>query len=193
MSLEDLPADSRPRPRAGDVAVAAGLRAALLALAWWVVAEGSTVVAWPYAAGVVGAATVVSLWLTPPRRRWELRPLLLARFGGWFLWSSLRGGTGVAVRALAPQLRLDPGVIDYPLRLRDHPAAAVALADVISLLPGTLAVAVHEDRITLHVLDRRGPVLATVAEAERRIAAGLGVPLGGDASGSDAPEGQAPS
>jgi multicomponent Na+:H+ antiporter subunit E len=152
-------------------------RGLILALVWWVVSEGSTIVAWYYAVVVVSAATAVSLWLVAPTHRKRRHPWRLLRFTGWFLWASLRGATDVAVRALAPRPRLDPGVIEYPLRLRDSPTAAVALADVISLLPGTLAVAVHGDRLIVHVLDRGSAVLEGIADAEARIAATVDVQI----------------
>jgi multicomponent Na+:H+ antiporter subunit E len=152
-------------------------RGLLLALVWWVVSEGSTLVDWYYAVIVVSAATAVSLWLVAPANRRRRHPVRLLRFAGWFVWASLRGGIDVALRALTPRPRLNPGVIAYPLRLRDSPTAAVALADIISLLPGTLAVAVQEDRLIVHVLDRGSSVVDGIADAELRIAGTLGIPL----------------
>jgi multicomponent Na+:H+ antiporter subunit E len=160
------------------------MRGALLAAVWWVVSEGSTIVAWPYAVVVVGAATAVSIRVMPPVRGRRLHPLRLTQFLGWFLWESLRGATDVAVRALAPRMPLDPGVVEYPLRIRDSLAAAVALADVVSLLPGTLAVSVTTDRLTVHVLDRRRPVLDDIADVESRIAVALGIDLSDSTSPS---------
>lgn len=150
-------------------------RTVVLAVVWWAVSEGSTEVGLLHAAAVVAAAAATSLWLAPPSGR-RLRPLAAVRFGLWFLRQSLRGGTDVALRALAPRPRIDPGRVDYPLRLR-NPSAAVLLADTVSLLPGTLVVAVHPDRLTLHVLDRGRAVQDEVAEAERQVAAALGVGL----------------
>jgi multicomponent Na+:H+ antiporter subunit E len=152
-------------------------RGTLLALVWWLVSEGSMIVAWFYAVVVISCATMVSLWLVPPGPMRSRHPVRLARFLGWFLWASLRGGADVATRAMARTPRLDPGLITYPLQMRNAPTAIIALADIISLLPGTLAVTVFDDRITVHVLDRRSPVLEGIADAERRIAALFDVTL----------------
>lgn len=165
------------RDRATTLARAGLWRVAGLALVWWAVSEGSTVVGPYYAVPVVLVATAVSLWASPPRRRRRRRPLAVAGFAAWFLMESVRGGLDVTARALRPRMRLDPGVVEHPLRLREDPSAAVLLADVVSLLPGTLAVVVHEDRLTLHVLDRGSDVLTGIAEAERRLAAALGLDL----------------
>ncbi|WP_409329362.1 hypothetical protein [Trujillonella humicola] len=78
---------SRPDPTARVVLTAATVRGVLLGGVWWVVAEGSAVVAWPHAAAVVLAATAVSLWLVPARPRRRLRPAATLSFAGWFVWT----------------------------------------------------------------------------------------------------------
>jgi multicomponent Na+:H+ antiporter subunit E len=158
--------------------VATVSRGVALAALWWVVSEGSTLLPLPLAAGVVAVATVASLAVAPPRRPVRVRALPLLRFAGWFVLASLRGGTDVGLRALSSRMRLDPGVVEYPLAWPDRRDIAVLLADVVSLLPGTLAVAIGSDRLVLHVLDRRLPVDDEMGEAERRIAAVLGVRSG---------------
>jgi multicomponent Na+:H+ antiporter subunit E len=145
---------------------AAAARTIALALLWWVVTEGQ---AWNVVAvGVVLAAAAASVALSPGRTAW--RPLALGRFVPFFLRESFLGGVDVALRALLPGRRLDPAVIDYPLRLDDGPARAL-FAGALSLLPGTLSVELRGDHVQVHVLDRRLPVARTLNRLERHVAA----------------------
>jgi multicomponent Na+:H+ antiporter subunit E len=68
-----------------------------------------------------------------------------------FLWFSLLSGVDVAWRTLHPQRPLEPAFIEYPWRLPPGPAR-IFLANVISLIPGTLGVQIKEQTLTIHVL-----------------------------------------
>jgi multicomponent Na+:H+ antiporter subunit E len=109
----------------------AALCVALLAALGWLLGGGEPT-AWLVGVPTVAAATLASLWLSPgptPGRR--LASTL--RFAPFVLCESLRSGIAVARAALAPRLRLAPGLMEYPLRLRGTPA--VFLANASSLLP----------------------------------------------------------
>lgn len=157
-------------PAAGDVC----LRAALLAAGWWVF-NPADAASWLVGAPVVVAATAASLGLTP-RVRWRGRVAGAARFAGFFLRQSLAGGADVAWRALHPGRRLRPGFV--ALRLRLPPGAPrVCLANVISLLPGSLAAGLEGDRLTVHAVDTAMPVTADTRRAEARVADLFGLQL----------------
>ena len=53
----------------------------------------------------------------------------------------------------------------------------MVLADVLSLLPGTLSTAFDGDALLLHVLDERQPAERQVRVLEERLAAVFAVPL----------------
>ena len=142
-------------------------RAALLALLWWALTEGRAAAA--FASVVIALALATTYALTPPgTHRLSIRGLL--RFVPFFVIASLRGGVDVARRALDPRMPLAPAMLEFPLRLRDE-RERVLLAGVLSLVPGTVSVALEADCIRLHVLDHRMPIEDTVRRAEARIAA----------------------
>lgn len=143
--------------------------AAIFSLLWWALTEGEP--AWGVGAPVILLATVAAWRLRLPGRvRLSLAGTL--RFLPYFVWQSLRGGVDVARRALDPRLPLDPALLVYRLRLPPGPAR-VFLADVVSLLPGTLSAELAGDRLRLHVLDRASAP-AAVRELEGRVGALFG-------------------
>jgi multicomponent Na+:H+ antiporter subunit E len=125
-------------------------RTAVLALLWWIIAQGQ-VGAWLIGLPAVAAAAMASFYLG---RAWSRRisPTGMAVFIVLFLRESVRGGLDVARRTLAPRLRINPGFKDYRLQLTD-PLPRVLLINCVSLLPGTLAARLEGDRVELHLLD----------------------------------------
>lgn len=142
---------------------------------WWVLADGQS------ASWLVGApaALAAAAWSARQRSRATLSAAGAARFLAYFVVSSVRGGVDVARRVLLPALPIDPALLDYRLRLPDG-APRVFLAEVVSLLPGTLSAELEGGRLTLHVLDRRLPVAQDLAQLERRVAALFDLELGDD-------------
>lgn len=149
-------------------------RAALLALLWWVLNNGSTGSWWLAVPTLVGAV-LLSLALTPTSG-WGWSPLGFIRFVPFFLWQSVGGGVDVALRALRPSLPLAPDFVEYELRLSPQ-AARVFMADVASLLPGTLGAELKGDRLNVHVLNSGPRALESIEELESRVAALFGVEL----------------
>lgn len=152
------------------------LRAALLALLWWLLTEGSRS-SWIIGAPAVAAATWVSLFLLP-EHHWRWRWIGLARFLPFFLRQSVRGGIDVARRALHPDMPLAPGWIDYRLRLPD-PTARLFFSNIVTLLPGTLNAEMEEEgrRMTIHLLDEGLPNRESLQALERRVADLFGLKL----------------
>jgi len=143
------------------------------AAAWWIASEGrpgSLGVAIPT---VLCAAAVAAAFVPWPGRL--VRPLPLLHFAGFFLVQSARGGLDVARRALAPSLPIEPALLEFTTRLPPG-GARVLLADVTSLLPGTLSVDLDGDRVLVHALAGGPAVTADFRDLEVRVAALLGLP-----------------
>lgn len=153
------------------------IRMPLFALLW-VVLTGGRAESW-----LLGLpAVLIAAWVAGKERRFPTVRLSIwgiVRFMGFFLKASLTSGLDVVRRALHPQLRLHPDLIDYRLSLSTE-AARVFMTDAISLLPGTLSADLAGNRLTVHVLDRTMPIHAELKALEERVAAMLeaGVPRG---------------
>jgi multicomponent Na+:H+ antiporter subunit E len=76
----------------------------------------------------------------------------LLRVIPFFLWESLRGEIDVALRTLAPKMRVQPGFKEFRTGLR-RGDARVFLVNCVSLLPGTLATDLQGGRLNIHLLD----------------------------------------
>lgn len=124
-------------------------------------------------AAFAAVAALVPLSRFMPRPR----PYGLARFAVYFVTQSITGGVDVAMRAMSPRVRLDPGWVRYPMRL-SSPALQAMFADCISLLPGTLSARIEGDAVDVHALDRTLDVLASLETLERRLADAFAPPKG---------------
>ncbi|NGX15123.1 Na+/H+ antiporter subunit E [Wenzhouxiangella sp. XN24] len=176
-----MPANTRHAPAARDPARwQDGLRRVLLfAVLWWILAEGavdSLAVGVPFV--LLGAWLSLVLW---GARSFSLRGL--ARFLPWFAYQSLAGATDVAMRAFRPAMPLHPGLVHCRLRLPTD-GSRIALADVVSMLPGTLSADLDGEELVIHALDTRRDMQAMVTDLEPRIAALFGL----DASFQEIPE-----
>lgn len=150
------------------------VRFAILMPLWWILSEGrgDALVTGVLAAAVVA---VVSVRLFPAARyslHWRAVPAFLV----FFLGRSVAAGLDVAARLLRPSLPIFPQEQSFSLRL---PAGAPRwlLANILSLLPGTLSVELRGARLTLHCLDRGADNGAAVQQVEARVAALFGLTL----------------
>lgn len=148
-------------------------RIGLFAALWWVLTDGVA------ASWVLGVPTVLlAAWLS--RSLWPDPPLSLtgvARFVPYFAYQSLVGAADVAQRALRPKMPLYPGVVRHRLRLPPG-VARVSLANVVSMLAGTLSADIEDDELVIHALDARSDLHAMVDDLEPRIAAVFNLHLG---------------
>lgn len=149
-------------------------RAAIFSLLWLLL-EGGDPAGWVIGLPAVAAATLSSLrlWSGPAASPWGL-----VRFAPWFIRQSIDGAIDVASRALRPAMPLHPGVVTFRLRLPSG-ASRVALANVISMLPGTLSADLRADRLTIHALDTEQDLSAMLRDLEPRIADIFKVELAG--------------
>ena len=141
-------------------------RGALFAALWWVLAGGRAD-SWGVGGVSVILALAASLVLLPPAKG-RFSPLGLAAFVGFFLVQSVKGGIQVAAMALRPRLDLAPVLLEVPITLPPGPAR-VLLINTLGLLPGTLSMRIEGDRLRLHVLDRRLPIVEELRAAEAAI------------------------
>jgi multicomponent Na+:H+ antiporter subunit E len=169
------PAASARSPRAR---LTWGVQVFVLLLVTWCALDGLDS-AW-IGAGVALAGAAFGAWLAPGEvYRWQ--PLRLAGFFLWFVAASWRGGVDVARRALAPRMAIDPVMRRHRMRL---PAGLprTLFVGVLSLLPGTLSVALDEAGEVLDVHCLTPAAGEGIAVLEQRLAWLFAVPLAGSRS-----------
>lgn len=153
-----------------------------LLLFWWLLVEGR-LDGWWYAIPVVLAALALRRALPIPLALQRVNLLALIAFLPRFVWHSLVGGVDVAWRAFHPSMPLTPAMFMYPFRLQSD-GARVFLAQIISLMPGTLSCCVGPRHLVVHVLSgTREAFLAETAAFERRTARIFREDIGGGGHG----------
>ena len=145
-------------------------RTAWLTLVWLIVA-GPEPGSWIVGVPTVAVAAWASMQLAQPLP-YRIAWLAIPRFIGYFLTESLRGGWDVAMRTLAPRLRIHPGQLRYTTGLPDGMPMAL-FAGCVSLLPGTLSIHIDGRDLFLHVLDTEPDPVPQLRELERHIASML--------------------
>lgn len=161
-----------------DVFLRLLLRGALLAVGWWVLADGSFY-NWQVGLLVVALAVLATWWVAPLARRPATsarRVWAGVRLAGWFLWRSAVGGVDVARRAVTRVPDTDPEYVEHRFRLPPG-NARVAVAYLNNLMPGSLSVHVG-DVVQIHSIATELPTLEQVTELEERVAAAAGIDLG---------------
>jgi multicomponent Na+:H+ antiporter subunit E len=141
------------------------LRFAIFAAGWLILAGGQISDIWFVILFLV-ATTIISIFSVPPGQ-WIVRPLGVARFFPYFLFTALRGGWDVARRVFFRTVPMDPDFITIE-HLR-NPQKTLILAWVISLLPGTASCVITAESIVVHVLDKKLPVNEEILELKNRI------------------------
>ena len=140
-------------------------RGVIFAIIWWVLTDGAAS-SWVIGVPAVLLTLVISFTFTPPL---EFRWLALLRFTFYFLWRSMLGGVDVGRRVFRKQLPIAPALFDYSLQLPPGPPRAL-MANVVSLLPGTLSAEIKQNVLKIHVLDHRGDFETELKEVEKGIA-----------------------
>src|SRR5690606_20299345 len=102
-------------------------RTLILAGGWWALTEGDAT-SLTFGGAVVLVAVSASLLLLGQPTGFRLFGAV--RLVSAFFVGSLRGGIDVAARALGPGLRLEPGLVRYPLRLAAGPARTLFMGTV---------------------------------------------------------------
>jgi multicomponent Na+:H+ antiporter subunit E len=134
---------------------------------WWVISKGAAE-SWLIGIPVVVGAVWASRRLAPGTGK-RISLLGLLHFIPFFFWESLRGGLDVALRTLAPRMRIQPAFQHYRMSLK-QPAARSFFTACVSLLPGTLAADLQEERLEVHVLNAGADVNTELNKLERAVA-----------------------
>jgi multicomponent Na+:H+ antiporter subunit E len=143
------------------------MRILAFGLLWFVLSEGEFRY-WGLILIAVLSGTFASLVLVPSSGLgWSI--VGWARFIPFFIGQSVMGGIDVALRAIALTPRLDPGYVECGFRVEEE-AARVFVANVMSLMPGTLSVLIEGDRLRMHVLDTTMPAVERAREIEQHAA-----------------------
>lgn len=127
----------------------------------------------PVGMPVVVLATLVTL---PSRPFVQFRLRALICFIPFFFARAFSGGMDLAQRALHPRLPINPGTIEYPLRLPQG-LPCVVMANTVNLLPGTLTADIDIKALQVHVIDRQAPVLDELEAVENAVARLFGITL----------------
>lgn len=145
-------------------------RGLLFGVLWWVLSDGAAE-SWLLGIPAVALSTWLSLifWPGPP-----LSLTALLRFLPWFARQSAAGAIDVARRALHRDMPLQPGLVRHRTALPAGGARA-ALANAISMLPGTLSADLDDDELVIHALDVEQDLNAMLRDLEARISAVFGV------------------
>lgn len=77
----------------------------------------------------------------------------ILRYMGILIWEIVKANAATIQMIAAPHLEPSPVIVRFRTRLRTSTARA-ALANSITLTPGTITVAVEDDLFTVHCLDR---------------------------------------
>lgn len=127
--------------------------------------------------GVLVAFVLVYLLLKLTVRLTGLEAYLLRlelglRFAGWFVLEVCRASLDVARRVLARQVAISPAVVPVELARADDRVATLVAA-LVTLTPGTLALAYRPESRTLFIHALDADSAAQVQEGVRRIEARL--------------------
>ena len=158
-----VPLRHHARQRRQESAIRLAARTAAFTAVWAILGGGR---GWLVGIPVILVAAAASIFMSSPGH-WSFVGLL--RFIPYFAWNSLRGAVDVAVRALHPGLPIDPGILNYELRL-ENAAARVVMANTVTLLPGTLSTELRGKVLVVHALNASAHVEEMLHALERRVA-----------------------
>jgi multicomponent Na+:H+ antiporter subunit E len=141
----------RPRPvhRGGARMIrriAAIVALTLVWLALWEEASLANMVT-----GVLLATVVLGLFRDAPAEApGTIRPVAALHFVAYFVWKLVEASAVVAWEVLTPKNKINEGIVAVPIHGASH-ALTTAVANAISLVPGTLTIEVDEDPAVLYV------------------------------------------
>ncbi len=69
-----------------------------------------------------------------------------------FIWEMIKANIDVAKRIIQPTIPINPGIVEVPTKLKSN-VAKLALANSITLTPGTLTVDIIDDKLYIHWID----------------------------------------
>lgn len=144
------------------------IKTSLVLLALWLVFTRAD-----WASLIIGIpVSLAAAWSFQQLCKERIMPSLsgLLRFIPFFVYESLKGGWDVLSRLIRPKLPVNPGFIDYQMRLHSYPEQLL-FSNCICLLPGTLAADIHDRAIKVHVLDKDTDPTPELIRLEQAVAA----------------------
>jgi multicomponent Na+:H+ antiporter subunit E len=82
---------------------------------------------------------------------WDLPWPRVALYIPWLIWQIIVANIQMAMIILHPKLPVDPKVVQFRKHI-SHPVGRLALANSITLTPGTITLDLEEDGYTIHCL-----------------------------------------
>jgi multicomponent Na+:H+ antiporter subunit E len=148
---------------------------------------GALTIVWVLLWGTLSVANVLSgalvailvLWLfpMPSPERVGIRPIATIRYVAVFAWLLVVSTWDTAIEILRRRPAQFQGIVAVPLRTESE-VVATAVANSISLTPGTLSVDVRKDPMVLYVhglrVEARDDIRATARRLEALALAALG-------------------
>ncbi len=148
-------------------------RLALFAGLWWLLASGN-LTSLVIGLLVIPLAAYCSLAIEPETGSgFRISLIGAVRFVPYFIYQSTRGGWDTAKRAFLPSMPIQPALVSYRLQQLPPGAARRFFLNVVSLMPGSLAIELDDAAAvaSLHTLNRAGFSVAELRECERRVGA----------------------
>jgi multicomponent Na+:H+ antiporter subunit E len=148
----------------------------VIMLGFWVVLSGMFD-AFHFSLGVICCLLVAhfssSLLFPAPGKPWMRELIGMIAYCPWLLWQIILANLQVTYLILHPKMleKIDPHLFRFKSTLT-RPIAKVAMAQSITLTPGTITVNIHEDQFAVYALTRAAAE-SLPGEMERRIARAL--------------------
>ncbi len=148
----------------------------VIMLVFWVVMSGMFD-AFHFSLGVICCLLVAyfssDLLFPAPAQPWLRELIGMFAYFPWLLWQIILANFQVAYLILHPQMleKIDPHLFRFTSKLT-RPIAKVAMAQSITLTPGTITVNIHEDQFAVYALTREAAE-SLPGEMEQRIAKAL--------------------
>ena len=114
-----------------------------------------------FAPGVAGSEP--KKWLQPKRY------LFTVIYMFYFIYAMIKANIDVALRVINPKLPINPGIVKVKTNLKTN-AGKLALANSITLTPGTLSVDIVDQYLYIHWIDVKHP---DIEGASREIVRGF--------------------
>ncbi|MDH3349489.1 MAG: Na+/H+ antiporter subunit E [Desulfobulbaceae bacterium] len=159
-----------PRPKSALLSLLypVMLRIFFFTMIWLSLSKGEFYGGLPFAV----PAILIACWLGMNLRGPEAKDIhlgVLLLHLPFFFYKSTMSGLDVMRRALHPQLPIDPVLVEFYFSLpKGNPR--VFLADIITLLPGTISVDMDEEKIIVHALDPHMARQSDLRRLERKVA-----------------------
>lgn len=149
--------------------------AIVLAVVWAILVGGRDLQSW-----IIGVPAVIAATWARDRISGGTG-VRISAVGGirlffYFVVASFRGGMDVTRRVLRPRPDVNPGLLEYPLRIGTRPARVMFL-NMVSLLPGTLSADIQADTVKIHALDHTVDAVPELVRLEEHVAAFFGLDL----------------